>query len=101
MAVRTIYCDESGFTGYNLLDPVQPVFAIASADIAEGRAAAVLRDSFPRYQAHEFKFSNIWSSKNRAGFLRFAAHLQEFANSSFIYIADKRFAVLNSSLSHT
>jgi hypothetical protein len=94
VALRTIYCDESGFTGYNLLDPLQPVFAVASADIAEHRAAGILRDSFPRYQGAEFKFSNIWGSKNRAGLLRFAAHLQEFADVSFIYMADKRFAVL-------
>lgn len=40
--MKTIYCDESGFTGYNLLDPAQPVFAIASACIEEGEAEVTL-----------------------------------------------------------
>lgn len=95
MPTRTLYCDESGFTGYNLLDPVQPVFAVASADIDEQRAKEILADSFPRYQGREFKFSNIWgSAKNRAGLLKFAGHLSAFADLSYIYMADKRFTVL-------
>lgn len=91
---RTLYFDESGFTGYNLLDAAQPIFAIASAGIEEQRALEVLKDSFPKYQGNEYKFSNIWGSKNRAGLLRYAEHLRGFSDLSFIYIAVKRFAVL-------
>ena len=75
MTTRTIYCDESGFTGYNLLDPAQPVFAVASAVVDERRAEEILKHSFPRYQGPEFKFANIWGSRNRAGLLTFASHL--------------------------
>ena len=84
----------SGFTGYNLLDPAQPIFAIASADIEEKQALEILSDSFPRYQGNEFKFSKIWNSGNRAGLLKYAEHLRNFAELSFIYTAVKRFAVL-------
>jgi hypothetical protein len=94
MAVRTLYFDESGFTGYNLLDPAQPIFAIASAEISEGHAEEILQASFPRYRGTEFKFSNIWSSKNRTGLLRFAGQLEGLADLAFIYVAHKRFAVL-------
>ncbi|MGD9714199.1 MAG: DUF3800 domain-containing protein [Thermomicrobiales bacterium] len=94
MAVRTIYCDESGFTGYNLLDPAQPIFVIASADVSEPRAEEILQHSFPRYQGAEFKFSSIWRSKSRAGLLTFASYLRAFTDTSFIYMIDKRFAVL-------
>ncbi|ENN88493.1 hypothetical protein RHSP_04799 [Rhizobium freirei PRF 81] len=94
MAVRTLYFDESGFTKYNLLDPSQPIFAIASADIVEGQAREILLDSFPRYRGAEFKFSNIWGSNSRAGLLRFAAHLESLQDLAFIYMADKRFTVL-------
>lgn len=94
MPTRTLHFDESGFTGYNLLDAAQPIFAIASADIEEQRALEILKDSFPKYQGNEYKFSNIWSSKNRAGLLKYAEHLRGFADLSFIYIAVKRFAVL-------
>lgn len=94
MPTRTLYFDESGFTGYNLLDPAQPIFSIASAEIEEQRALEILADSFPRYRGDEYKFSNIWGSKNRAGLLKYAEHLHGFADLSFIYIAVKRFAVL-------
>jgi hypothetical protein len=94
MAIRTLYFDESGFTGYNLLDPAQPIFAIASVDVEQQRALDILTDSFPKYQGTEFKFSNIWGSNNRVGLLKYAEHLRSFAELSFIYISVKRFAVL-------
>lgn len=94
MVDRTIYFDESSFTGYNLLDPAQPIFTIANADVAEERARDILRASFPRYRGAEFKFSNIWSSGSRADLLKFAAHLEEFGERSFVYVVDERFAVL-------
>jgi Protein of unknown function (DUF3800) len=94
MSTRTIYFDESGFTGYNLLDPAQPIFSVASADIDELRAQKILRESFPKYQGAEFKFSNIWGSKSRTGLLKFAGYLSPFEDQAFVYIVDKRFAVL-------
>lgn len=94
MAVRTIYCDESGFTGYNLLDPAQPIFAIASVAIEEQRALEILADAFPGYQGPEYKLKNIWNGRHRAGLLRFAAHLAAYENLAFIYVIEKPFAVL-------
>ena len=68
MPTRNLYFDESGFTGYNLLDPQQPVFCIASTDIGPDEAQAILRESFPRYQGQEYKFQNIWgSNRHRRG----------------------------------
>lgn len=94
MPTRTIYFDESGFTGYNLLDPQQPVFSIASVDISEDRAEEILRASFPRYQGAEFHFTNIWRSGHKQGLKQFCNHLHEVADRSFCYATDKRFAVL-------
>jgi hypothetical protein len=94
MTIRTIYCDESGFTGYNLLDANQPIFVIASADINEQRAEDILRQSFPNYQGREVKFSKVWGTKNRLGLLKFADYLAEFRDHSFAYMINKRFAVL-------
>lgn len=94
MPTRTIFFDESGYTGYNLLDPAQPIFSIASADIAEERAGEILRASFPKYQGDEFHFTNIWRSRNRDGLRSFCNHLHEVADLSFCYVTDKRFAVL-------
>lgn len=94
MNARTIHIDESGFTGYNLLDPAQPIFAIASAAIDEQRAADILVQAFPGYQGPEYKLTNIWNGKQRSGLLRFAAHLCAFEDLAFIYTIDKRFTVL-------
>ncbi len=94
MPARVIYFDESGFTGYNLLDPRQPIFAIASADIDERRAKEILTESFPHYRGPEFEFSNIWGSKSRASLLKFAGHLSALQDYSFVYMIDRRFAVL-------
>lgn len=94
MPVRTIYFDEAGYTGYNLLDPVQPIFAIASVDIDEQLASDILQNSFPKYQGDEFKFSNIWRSGNRAGLGRFCASLEQYADKAFCYAINKRFSVL-------
>jgi hypothetical protein len=94
MALRTIYFDESGFTGYNLLDRDQPIFAVSSADIEGHRAEQILKESFPGYRAAEFKFRKIWGSNNRRGLLNFAKHLSALEDHVFVYVVDKRFAVL-------
>jgi len=96
--VRTIYFDEAGYTGYNLLDPVQPVFLIASVDIEEHLAAEILQSSFPRYQGDEFKYSNIWRSGNRDGLSRFCSRLEEYADKAFCCAINKRFSVLTKRL---
>lgn len=95
MPLRTIYFDKSGFTGYNLLDADQPVFAVASADIADLRAEAILRSSFPHNHADEFHFTRIWrSARQREGLRAFCRNLHEVADTSFCYATNKRFAVL-------
>ena len=56
-AVVEIACDESGFSGTNLLDPATPVITHASVDLSAGEAAgliATLRSRF-RYMPNEFK----------------------------------------------
>ncbi|MCV3271954.1 DUF3800 domain-containing protein [Roseobacter sinensis] len=95
MTTRTIFFDESGFTGYNLLDPEQPVFTVASADIEDARAEEILRLSFPRNRADEHHFTRIWKSKrHRDGLRTFCNHLDEVADKAFCYATNKRFAVL-------
>jgi hypothetical protein len=56
-AVLDIACDESGFSGTNLLHPTSPVMAHASVDLRADEAvdlAATLRSGF-RFSPHEFK----------------------------------------------
>lgn len=92
--MKTLYFDESGFTGYNLLDPIQPIFTIASTDIDEKYAEQILLESFPKYKGDEFKFTNIWPSTNRSGFIKFGEHLGGLKENAFTWMIDKKFAVL-------
>ena len=95
MASRILYFDESGFTGYNLLDHRQPIFVIASTDLNSSVAENLLKETFPRYQAEEFKFSQLWRSKrNRERFPDFGRRIGAYSDQIFIWRVDKRFAVL-------
>ncbi|WP_281926764.1 DUF3800 domain-containing protein [Roseibium album] len=95
MVVRRLFFDESGYTGYNLLDPAQPIFTMASTDTDEQESEAILRGSFPNYQAAEFKFTNIWRRQNsRNGFFEFARFIGDQPERSFVFITEKRFCVL-------
>lgn len=96
MATTTaIHFDESGFTGTHLLDPDQTFFTVASSIVPDAEAADLLRSSFPRYKAREFKFVNIWRrSANREGLLTFAGELKRIQDNLFIWVVDKRFCTL-------
>ena len=94
MATRTFYFDESGFTGYNLLDATQPIFVLASSDIHNDVAHEALQRSFPQYQGSEFKFTNLWRSNHKRRLVDFGDHFNSLEHNTFIWMIDKRFCVL-------
>jgi hypothetical protein len=94
MNTKTLYFDESGFTGYNFLDPNQPIFSVASTDIPPSPAESILKTSFPDYKGEEFKFSNIWNSRQSRNLTRFAENFKNSEGNAFIYNVDKEFCVL-------
>lgn len=48
-APQSIYCDESGFSGNNLLDPAQPYFTYASVAITETHAHSIVDATLAEY----------------------------------------------------
>jgi hypothetical protein len=95
MATRSLFFDESGFTGADLLNPDQPHFCVGTSWIEDDLAADILRSSFSNYQGAEFKFANIWRRpRNRGGILTFASRLKEISERLFVYWIDKKFCVL-------
>lgn len=58
---QEIYCDESGFTGNNLLYPNQPFFTYASIAISNEEAAACVEELIKDYgvQGGELKGANL------------------------------------------
>ena len=99
--MTTIYLDESGYTGDDLMNPDQRFFVVASSLVGEDEAAEILRRSFPRYQGDEFKFSNIWKrDTHRAGLRTFAGEIPALADRVFLWIIDKRFCLLTKMLDY-
>jgi hypothetical protein len=78
--------DETGNTGENLLDPEQPVFALAALNVCEARAQAVVGEALARTQMPELKFAALRGSnpgrRNVLMLLRDAALTSRVASTS-------------------
>ena len=55
---RSIYCDEAGFTGANLLDVNQPYFTFATTDIEEDAARELLGEAIDKFTLQSFREKN-------------------------------------------
>jgi hypothetical protein len=68
-ATVEIACDESGFSGTNMLDPATPVITHASVDLRADEAAAVITTlrSDRRISPHEFKSGQFLRSSSLRG----------------------------------
>lgn len=92
--MKKIFFDESGATGYNFLDPAQPIFSICSTDITPSEAEEILKTSFPTYKGDEFKFQNILGNSHETRLVNFAKILLPKIERIFSYSINKRFATL-------
>ncbi|MDQ4087193.1 MAG: DUF3800 domain-containing protein [Pseudomonadota bacterium] len=91
----TIFFDESGFTGDDLLNPEQPYFCVASSIIPDDEARDLLHTCFPRYRAHEYKFGALCRrASHRQGLLELARLLPALGDRTFVWVMDKRFCLL-------
>lgn len=89
---KTLYFDESGFTGADLLNKEQPIFCVASSDLDDVTADQILKFAFPRYQGPEVKFGNVWSRwSNKNGLLKFGEKIGQYRENFFAFWIDKRF----------
>jgi hypothetical protein len=90
-AVVDIACDESGFSGTNLLHPETPVITHASVDLSVDEAVgliAALRSGF-RFSPNEFKSGQFLRSPKAAGALEwFLAALRGRAH---VHLIDKEY----------
>jgi hypothetical protein len=65
--MATIFVDESGYSGCDLLDPPQPVFVLATHDIPEAEARELKEQHFGFVKATALKFSELSRKKSGAG----------------------------------
>ncbi|MFE6968155.1 DUF3800 domain-containing protein [Isoptericola sp. NPDC057653] len=89
-AVVEIACDESGFSGTNLLDPGSPVIVHAGVDVTEAEASALLdtlRSRFNHRRAEEHKAHLLLRPGQPEAVAWFRAALD---GRSTVHVVDKR-----------
>jgi len=64
IAMETVYMDESGYTGYDLLNATQPFQAASSLIIDEKTAQSLIDETFPRRRAKELKHKKLSKYKS-------------------------------------
>lgn len=85
------YIDESGYTGFDLMNPAQRFQGATAVSIDNDEAARLIREYFPKLQASELKYRAL---SRRAGYRKRLMELQRTVLSEHkcvTYVCDKRF----------
>ncbi len=91
----TIYLDETGYTGQDLLNPDQPILVAASTNIADDVAASLVQECFPNVQARELKHSRLCMRKRgQDQIIRLLRSIQQRADSFAVSVAHKEFVLV-------
>jgi hypothetical protein len=89
--IQQIYCDESGFTGNNLLDRRDPFFAYATVAVCHEEAKEftekIIRDH--KLQGGELKFGNL--IRHNTGRKVILQVIEKFSPSAKVAINDKKY----------
>jgi len=86
--------DESGYTGFDLLNRAQCFQGATAIAISDNDAARLIQEHFPRLQASELKYRSL---VRRTGYRQSLLELQRTVLSDYkcvTYICDKRFLLL-------
>lgn len=86
--------DESGYTGFDLLNAEQRFQGATAVAISNTEAAYLIQKHFPRLQAPELKYRTL--SRKPANHPRLVSFLRELLQSykSVTYVCDKRFLLM-------
>ncbi len=93
MNTLTLYFDESGFTGENLLNPSQKTFAYASVNITPDKADKLVSKIIDKYKIQNGELKGINLIRRTRGKNAILEILQEIQNDIKISIDDKRYAL--------
>lgn len=88
------HIDESGYTGFDLLNAEQPFQGAAAIAIGDEDAARLIREHFPKLQANELKYRAL--SRRSGNRSRLLALLRDLLTDykSVTYVCDKRFLLV-------
>ena len=89
--MQSLFIDESGYSGPDLLNEDQPVFALAAIGIEENLAKSLKVKYFPEYGDEELKHSKLYSDESQAN--KLIGLIQECLETQYVraYIIEKRF----------
>ena len=91
----TLYFDEAGYTGRNLVDPAQPVFVVASTNLTNEEAGTVVAECFSRLPDTELKHSRLCRSRRgRREILEFLHGIHQPPSRFTIGVAHKEYVML-------
>ena len=88
------YIDESGYTGFDLLNPEQRFQGATAVALCDDEAARLIQEHFPRLQAPELKYHAL---ARRPGYRQPLMDLQRAVLSQYkcvTYVCDKRFLLV-------
>lgn len=90
-----IYCDESGFTGENLLHDEQTIFSYSSVSCKEIEAEDFVKSLIKKYkiQTEELKGTNLITQKSNKGKKAILETLEFFKGKYKVSIHNKKFAL--------
>ncbi len=92
---KTIFVDESGYTGFDLLNADQPAFALASLQFSEEESRELRHRFFGAVGSAELKHSRLRRRPNRQALVvDFLEHLSENSSAFKIAAVHKRFALV-------
>jgi hypothetical protein len=95
--MATVYLDESGYTGEDLIQPDQPIFVICTHSIDEATCDVLKARHFPDVKATELKHSRLAGRARQAKMLIGALEdlTTNFVEHVLVGISDKRYSLMS------
>ncbi len=93
--MKTIFLDESGYTGEDLLNKNQPFFVLASLDLNETECLVYKKEYFSKVISKELKYSSLKKYKNQQDMvLQFLSTFLKKSQNYQISIAHKKYVLV-------
>lgn len=92
--VETIFIDESGYTGPDLVNQDQPFFTVASLNVSESQADDIVNRFFSEVQADELKYKRLSKQVSfKSDVINFLEYIEDNQDIVELSMTHKRFAL--------
>jgi len=93
--LSTIFIDESGYTGEDLLNPDQPIFILASLCLSESDCRELKERFFKKVKSPELKHKRLVENRRQGLIIDFLKELSRTPNLVKLHITHKRYALVS------